>query len=355
MTPGDMATLVSGPTLPKAYRPAIGLIGCGGITIEHLTAYRKAGFNVVALCDVRLEQAKLRASQFFPEAQVYSDYRQLLQQPEIEVVDVATHPKERGEIIRTCLMAGKHVLSQKPFVTDLDEGQSLVELAQKMHVQLAVNQNGRWAPHYRFMRSTIEAGLLGQVFAVHLSCHWDHSWVRGTEFEKIRHLVLYDYAIHWFDLVRYFLADQSPLSVFASTARVPGQDLAPNLLAQVLLTFENAQASLIFDAGVRHGQLDQSYIAGVNGTLISTGPSIQDQRVEFVSASGSWRPKLIGNWFPDAFQGTMGELLCSIEQQRDSTISAADNLKSLELCFAALASADSGKPIQPGTIRKLPT
>jgi predicted dehydrogenase len=351
--PFELDAIQYQPSTPKAYRPAIGLVGCGGITVEHLSAYRDAGFRVEALCDLRREQAELRRSQFFPQAAVYQDYRKLIAHPGIEVVDVATHPDQRSGIIRDCLRAGKHVLSQKPFVTDLAEGLELVELASKCNVQLAVNQNGRWAPHFRYIHSTIAAGLLGQVFAVHLDCHWDHTWVRGTEFEKVRHLVLYDYAIHWFDIVRYFMGGQQPTSVFASTARVPGQDIAPNLLAQAHLTFPTAQASLVFDAGVRLGQLDQTYVAGTQGTARSFGPSIQSQSVEIALGNGTWRPELRGKWFPDAFRGTMGELLCSIEEGRECTISAADNIKSLEVCFAALASADSGKPVKPGEVREL--
>ena len=113
------------PRDPRHYRPAIGLIACGGITHHHLTAYRAAGYNVVALCDLVLSRAKSRRDQFYPDAQVYRDYRKLLRRDDIEVVDIATHPRERVAIIRDALRAGKHVLSQKPFVLDLDVGQRL--------------------------------------------------------------------------------------------------------------------------------------------------------------------------------------------------------------------------------------
>ena len=53
-----------------------------------------------------------------------SDYRELLKRDEIALVDVATHPTERSAIIEAALLRGKHVLSQKPFVIDLDEGES---------------------------------------------------------------------------------------------------------------------------------------------------------------------------------------------------------------------------------------
>jgi predicted dehydrogenase len=351
---GGLDQLAFTPQLPRDYRPQIGLIGCGGITVEHLRAYRQAGFTVVAMCDLVKQRAERRAAEFFPKATCFTDYRKLLDDPSIEVVDITTHPEQRSQIIRDAMLSGKHVLSQKPFVTDLTEGQRLVELAVQQKVRLAVNQNGRWAPHYRFARSAIQAGLLGDVFSVHMSGHWDHTWVRGTPFELIRHLILYDYAIHWFDLVRYFFEDRPVKRVYASTARVPGQDLSPHLLAQVILELNDAQASLVFDAGVVLGQADHTFIAGTKGSLNSSGPSIQSQRVELNLPGGCWSPTLTGSWFPDGFLGSMAELLCAIEETREPENSARDNLKSLQLCFAAIASADRGEPVIPGAIHQLP-
>ncbi|MCA9134431.1 MAG: Gfo/Idh/MocA family oxidoreductase [Planctomycetales bacterium] len=343
------------PSRPKSYAPRIGMIGCGGITREHLRAYRAAGFQLTALCDVQLPRARAAAEEFYPQADVYEDYRELLRDESIEVVDVTTHPAERLAIIDAALRADKHVLSQKPFVLNLDDGERLIELAEQCGKVLAVNQNGRWAPHFSYARQAASSGCLGDVFAAHLGCHWDHSWVAGTAFEKVKHLILYDYAIHWFDIVRCFFAPKPPRRVFASTARVPGQNLQPQLLGQALIEFEEGQATLAFDAGVPHGQLDQTYLAGTLGSLHSRGPSIQQQQLTLTTAQGSWSPALHGQWFPDAFQGTMGEVLCAIEERRECSINARDNLHSLALCFAAVASAERGQAVIPGSIRQLPT
>src|SRR5262245_20417666 len=75
------------PRDPKSYRPVIGMIACGGITETHLTAYTKAGYNVVALCDLIEERALKRQKQFYPKAKVYTDYRDLLARKDIDVVD----------------------------------------------------------------------------------------------------------------------------------------------------------------------------------------------------------------------------------------------------------------------------
>lgn len=348
------------PQDPKNYRPAIGLVGCGGITEHHLQAYKDAGYNVVALCDKRKEAAEKRASEYFPDADIYTDHAELFDRSDIEVVDIATHPPQRPAIIRDAMRAGKHVLSQKPFVLDLDVGQELVNLAKECGVKLAVNQNGRWSPHFSYMRAAVAAGLLGDISGVHMSVHWDHTWTKGTEFEKVKHLVLYDFAIHWFDMVNCLLVDETPKRVFASIAKTKRQEIMPPLLGQAIIEYDHAQASLAFDADTDVGPNDRVYVTGSKGSIQTDGTSYQDLTLtmDYLDPkSGETRkiqPKLEGRWFPDGFHGTMGELLCSIEEDRTPTIDAARNLQSLAICFAAVASAESGQPHVPGTVRKMP-
>src|SRR5581483_1680080 len=193
------------PPEPKSFRPPIGLIACGGITETHLKAYKQAGYKVVALCDLIEERALKRQKQFYPKADIYLDYKQLLARDDIEVVDIATHPPERVPLIEDALRAGKHVLSQKPFVLNLDTGEKFVKLAEQQGVKLAVNQNGRWAPYFSYIRQAVKQGLIGDLMSLHLSVHWDHSWTEGTPFENIYDLIFYDFAIHWFDITSHLL------------------------------------------------------------------------------------------------------------------------------------------------------
>lgn len=349
------------PTLPYRpaalgdFRPAIGLVGCGGVSEHHLAAYRQAGYRVVALCDRHRERAQRRQEEFFPAAAVYDDVRALLAHPELAVVDLTPHPLDRLPIMEAALQAGKHVLSQKPFVLDLDVGHRLVTLAAEKGRRLAVNQNGRWAPHFSYLRQAVAAGLLGRIVAVHLGVHWNHHWIVGTRFEAIHHLVLYDFGIHWFDLAQCLLAGHQPRRVFASVARSSGQTARPPLLAQALIEYDDAQASLVFDADTRFGPLDHTFVVGTEGTAESRGPDLQNQQLTLSTKAGMAVPALEGRWFPDGFQGAMAELLLSIAQEREPSNSARGNLPSLALCFAALASANTGKPVEVGSIRQLPS
>lgn len=341
------------PQNPRKYNPPIGLIGCGGITRHHLSAYRNAGFNVVALCDINpARTAKLR-DDFFPEAEIFTDYLDLLSRENIEVVDVATHPHQRLTILEAALDTRKHVLSQKPFVLDLDTGERLIERAAKQGVKLAVNQNGRWAPHFSYISQAIRTGLIGDVVSATFTLNWDHTWIAGTEFEKVHHIILYDFAIHWFDIALQFFPGNTARSVFAAVNRIPGQKIAPPLMAHSLLEMEGAQASFSFNGLSPFGQSDRTMVIGTKGTIQSTGPDLMKQEVMLFNQNGIAKPNLEGSWFPDGFHGTMGELLCAVEENREPSNSAANNLKSLALAFAAMASSDTGKPMVPGEVRSI--
>lgn len=342
------------PPQPRRYRPAIGLVGCGGIAAQHLAAYHRAGYAVVALCDRNEHKVHERRDRYFPGADVYTDYRDVLRRDDVEVVDLTPHPEDRAPIIEAALSAGKHVLSQKPFVLDLDRGERLAELADRRGVRLAVNQNGRWAPHFAYLRRAVEAGLLGELSSATMTVHWDHSWIAGTPFDDLPDLILADFAIHWFDIVTAFFGDRTPRRVFASAARAAGQRARPPMLAHAAVDYDDAQATLAFHATVVYGQQDRTVLAGTAGSAVSTGPSLSEQSVTLHTAEGYATPAPEGTWFREGFEGTMAELLCAVEQGREPDNGARGNLRSLALMFAAIASAHDGAPRTPGEVRRLP-
>jgi predicted dehydrogenase len=342
------------PPRPHGPHPNVALIGCGGIAEYHLRAYRAMGLDVAMLCDRNLARAEKRRAEFYPAAEVGEDYREVLRRDDVAVVDVAIHPAERAEIIGEALRAGKHVLSQKPFVLDLAEGELLVALARERGLRLAVNQNGRWAPHFSYLAAAVRAGVVGEVASVDFSVQWDHTWTEGTVFDGMRHLVLLDFGIHWFDIATRFMAGRRPDRVTASVARTPFQRMKSPILAQAAVDYPGAQVRFAFNGHVRHGQEDRTVICGSLGTLRSFGPSLSEQTVELHTAKGRASPHLDGTWFANGFQGTMGELLCAIEDGREPSNGAGDNLGSLALCFAAMESADSGQPRIPGSVTRAP-
>jgi predicted dehydrogenase len=340
------------PPMPWAYRPRIALVGAGGISAAHLGAYRSAGFDVAVICNRTLAKARSRRDEFFPDAEATDQIERTLTRDDIAVVDLTPPPAERFALIETALAAGKHVLSQKPFVLDLDSGARLADLADEKGVVLAVNQNGRWAPHLAWMREAVAAGLIGEVHSCDISIHWNHGWIAGSAFEAMDDLILYDYAVHWFDFLASLIGGGAT-SVFAATARGEGQSVRPPLLAEALVTFAGGQAALVFDGATRFGAEDRTVVVGAEGTLNSRGPDLTDQQVTLATAAGIARPRLDGTWFKEGFVGTMGALLQAVEDGSRPLNDARGNLDALALVFAAIASAARGAPVVPGTVRSL--
>lgn len=341
------------PPMPKGYQPRIGLIGTGGISVSHLDAYRTAGWNVAAMWNRTRAKAEAKAHAYCPDARIEEDWRAILDNSDIDVVDITLHPEHRASIIKAALKAGKHVLSQKPFVTNLDLGEDLVALAEDCGVKLAVNQNGRWAPHLAWMREAARAGHIGDVLSVHSSIHWNHGWTAGTPFDDIDDLILWDFGVHWFDFLASVVGERAE-SVFASASPARGQSNKTPLLAQAIVRLCEGQASLVFDGGAPFGPRDTTYIAGSMGSLQSDGPDLGTQKVALKTGEGVAYPVLEGEWFNDGFRGAMGELLCAIEDDRDPINSARGNLLSLKMTFAAVQSRMSCREVEIGSVRELP-
>jgi predicted dehydrogenase len=351
----DAPDLPYRPSDPETDDLAIAMVGMGGISEQHCRAYADAGYDVVAMCSRSREDAVDRREEFYPDADVavYTDYTEVLDRDDVDVVDLLPHPVDREPLVEAALEAGKHVLSQKPFVVDLDFGERMVDLADERGVKLAVNQNGRWAPHWSYMRTAIDRDLIGRPHGVHFTVDWDHNWIAETEIDEIEHAVLYDFAVHWFDVLRCFFADREPQRVYASYERSPSQRADPPLLGGALVEFDEAQATLSFDADTKLGPEDRTYVAGTRGTIESEGPDLEEQTVTLYTEDGYATPDLEGAWFPDGFHGAMAELLSAVEADRDPYNSARDNLHTLELCYAAVASAEDNEPKIPGEVRRM--
>jgi predicted dehydrogenase len=342
------------PPRPRRYRPRIGLIGAGGITEYHLRACRTLGLEVAVICDLDLARARARRDEFYPEAEVCPDFHQVLARDDVEVIDAAVHPEHRLPIIEAAIGAGKHLLSQKPFVLDLDRGERIVAAAADRGVCLAVNQNGRWAPHFAYLREAVRTGLIGELGSVDFQLAFDHGWTVGTPFEEVPHLLLYDFGVHWFDLAACLLGEREVTSVFAAVARTDYQQARPPFLASALLSSPGVQVRLTLNGAVIYDQSDVTLITGSRGTLRSHGPNLSQQQVTLTTAAGRASPELHGTWFDNGFQGAMGELLCAIEDGREPLHSARNNLRTLAVVYAALHSANTGRPVRPGTVRAVP-
>jgi predicted dehydrogenase len=347
------------PHDPVSYSPGIGIIGCGNISAMHLAAYRAAGYRVVVLCDTDLEKARERRDEFFPEAEITDDHHVLLGRQDVEVVDIATHVDVRPALIRDAIAAGKHVLSQKPFVSDLDEGEELARLADERGVVLAVNQNGRWAPHFAALLAAERSGVFGRISTADFALYWPHDIEVADHpvFSRMEHLILYDFGIHWFDIVANLFSRHAPAtSVYATLQRTAGQVIPVPTSAQVMITFPDASATLLL-RGSSHRARSGSYrVDGSAATLLHASENELGGREVLLSTDeGVTSLDVEGTWWANGMHGTMAELLSAVEGGRRPSNEARRSLPGLALCFAAMQSARTGVPVDPRRIRRLPS
>lgn len=345
------------PSFPPGFRPGIGIVGCGGIVKSaHLPAYRHYGLDVVGVYDVA-RQATDGVRERFGVRHVFGSLDELLAHPEIAVVDIATHPAVRPQVVRRALEAGKHVLAQKPFATSLGVAREVVAEAELRGLRLAVNQNGRWTPAWRAATLLVQRGAIGEVTAVtHLFDH-NFGFSVGTVFDAVQHFVIYDYSIHWVDITRCWLEGKTVSSVRAREYRTPNQPVASEAPwgTWVEIDCEDGASAMIRGVGCSEtaGPSKPFWIHGtegvIRGKVMGSAPTREPDELELERGGRRSRLELEGSWNREGFAGTMGELLTAIAEDREPYNSARHNLQSLELTLAACRSAEQdARPVRPG-------
>src|SRR3954465_12768702 len=154
--------------LPMKKDFRIGILGGGFIVNDcHLVAYRKAGFNPIAIAS----RSKDRAAQVARRHQipkVHESYDHLLDDPSIEVLDIAVPPHAQLGLIKSACARKtvKGILAQKPLGMNYAEALEAVEFCERTGITLAVNQNMRYDQSVRAAKTLLENGTLGEpVFA----------------------------------------------------------------------------------------------------------------------------------------------------------------------------------------------
>jgi predicted dehydrogenase len=140
---------------------AYGMIGLGNISRAHREGYRRAAQHVrlAALCDTQRARAEEAGRE--TGADVYTDYRELLQRSDIDAVDIALPHSLHLEVASAAFAAGKHVYIEKPLAATADECERLMQLAKSKNLVLAVAHHGRFVRAYLEAKRLLREGTLG--------------------------------------------------------------------------------------------------------------------------------------------------------------------------------------------------
>jgi len=145
----------------------VGIIGCGGIANgKHMPSLKKvADCEMVAFCDIIVEKAEKAAAKFgTPDAKVYVDYKELLADPEIDVVHVCTPNRSHSFITVDALEAGKHVMCEKPMAINSAEAKKMLDAAKRTGKKLSIGYQSRFRDDSQYMKAEAEAGTFGDIY-----------------------------------------------------------------------------------------------------------------------------------------------------------------------------------------------
>jgi len=201
----------------------IGIIGCGGIANGKHMPSLKAVPNVemVAFCDLILEKAEKSAKEFgTPDAKVYTDYKELLKDPSIEVVHVLTPNLEHAQITVDALYAGKHVMCEKPMAKTAADARRMVEAAKATGKKLSIGYQHRQKQQSIYAKKLVESGELGEIY--YANCYairrrGTPNWGVFLNEEEQGGGPIIDIATHSLDLTLYLMNNYEPKMVVGKT------------------------------------------------------------------------------------------------------------------------------------------
>jgi predicted dehydrogenase len=354
------------PRMPKRRDFGIGCIGSGFIMRDvQLVSYQAAGFCPVALASRTPEHAR-QAATLRGVPKVHDTWKTLIADPEVEILDIAYPPDQQLEIIREAVKQKhiKGILAQKPLAMNWRQAREAVEACRAAGVKLAVNSNMRYDQSMRALKTVLQRGYLGEPVVATIDMraipHWQPFL---ADYDR---LTLLNMSIHHIDIFRFLFGD--PARVIASVRTDPRTKFRhTDGIAMYIFEYENGLRAMSHDdvwAWPGEGTEKDIYIRwrveGTDGMARGTigwpyYPVPTPSTIDFTTrkSPGNWYlPRWNSVWFPDAFAGTMAQLLCAVEENAVPEINGEDNLKTMAAVDACYRSAKEGRAVTLAEVMK---
>jgi predicted dehydrogenase len=347
------------PDLPQRKDWRIGILGAGFIVDRcHLLAYRKAGFNPVAIASRTRATAEKVAAQHGIE-RVYDDAEMLFVDPEIEVLDIAVPPQAQVDLIQAACSrrSVRGILAQKPLGPSYAEALSAVRACEEAGIVLAVNQNMRYDHSVRAAKTLLTDGQIGEPVIATIDMrgipHW-MPWQAELGWATLRIM-----SIHHLDCFRYWFGE--PDRIYCSVRTDPRTTFRhTDGIAAYILDYRSGLRCIGIDdtwtgparEGCPADVRIQWRIEGLDGLAMGEigwcqDPCTTPSTIRWATKGDSafHEPTWTESWFPDAFAGTMAQLLVALEQGTEPAISGRDNLRTMALVEAGYRSVDEHRAV----------
>lgn len=342
------------PVLPETKQPII-IIGAGGIVADaHLPAYKIAGFEVYGIVNRTKTRAQKLADAFGIPHVFDTVAEAVAAAPENTVFDITIMPEQYIETLKQ-LPDGAAVLIQKPMGDDFNQAKEILALCRAKNLKAAINFQLRFAPFVSAAKYLIDKGLIGELYDMEVRVTIKTPW------EIFPHVIIHPrleiqyHSIHYVDLIRSFLGN--PNSVLAKTLKHPAKSLSSSR-STILFDYGDTMHAVIntnhdHDFGPRH---QESYIKweGTKGAIVAKigllmdyphgVPDVFEYCVAEAGKTPEWQTvKLEGSWFPEAFIGTMANLMRYNEGSSPILhTSVEDVIDTMAVVESAYQSSDTG-------------
>lgn len=237
----------------------IGVIGCGYWGPNLIRNFHQIkGSRVVAVADLN-EKRLAHIKELYPGVTATLDYTQLINNPEIEGVVVATPVGTHHRFVMEALRAGKHVLVEKPMARSSKECQEMVEEADKRNLRLMVGHTFEYTDAVRKMKQILDEGALGQLYYVNTQR------LNLGLFQKDVN-VIWDLAPHDISILLYLMGGKEPKAVWATGAA----HINPKIedVATVTLEFEGGLIAFIQCSWLDPKKVRQTVLVGSKKMLV---------------------------------------------------------------------------------------
>ncbi len=341
------------PPLPQKKDYAIACIGAGFIMADcQLKAYQDVGFNPIGITSLSLEESK-RVAERYGLKKLYPGWKELVEDPDVEIVDIAVPPDVQLDIVRHAAKQKhiKGILCQKPVAMSLDGAREIARLGEEAGIPIAINSNMRYDQSMRALKCALDLDVLGDPVIATIEMRAIPHW---QEFLKqYPMLEIYSMGIHHVDIFRFLFGDPTKIT---AVCRTDPRTKFPHTDGIVQFTYQ-------YNNGLMATSLDDVWawpedpaekdiyikwrVEGLKGMATGTiGWPLYPQhtpstlRLTSKDYPHQWlEPKWSTAWFPDAFQGTMAGLLRAVESGQAPEISAKDNIRTIacvEGCYASI-------------------
>lgn len=273
----------------------IAVIGCGNIaTSAHIPAYMESEHaEIKYFCDIIPERAEAAVKKNAC-GRAITDYKEILNDPEIDAVSVCTHNDLHSVISIDCMRHGKDVLCEKPAARILSEALEMQKVSYETGRILAIGVCNRYSNAVNEIKRLIEEGVLGKLYHVYASFRAYRSipGIGGdfTRFAASGGGSLIDWGVHYLDLIQYCCGEPVPVTASGEAFCVLGKDIK-NYVFKSMWAIDSAD----FENGVYDVDDSVTGLIRTDGPVISfTGAWAQnidssDQFIDFMGDKGGIR------------------------------------------------------------------